>query len=130
MLAVLGLVAAGCGGGSTKSSAPPAPPSPPTPKAAVCPTVAAPRKRAESRKAPTSTLDAAKTWTATVETSCGSFTIRLDAGDSPHTTASVVSLARSGFYDGPALHPVVPGLGVPGGGPTPAGGAGPRYSGS
>ena len=48
-----------------------------------------------TRKQPTSTLDASKTWTATFETSCGSFTIRLDVKDSPHTTASFVSLARS-----------------------------------
>ena len=129
ILAVLGLVAAGCSGNATKSSTPPAPPaSTSAGQPSACPTVTAPKSRSENRKAPTSGLDASKTWTARVETSCGSFTIRLDVEDSPHTTASFVSLARSGFYDDTTFHRIVPGFVIQGGDPTATGGGGPGYS--
>jgi peptidyl-prolyl cis-trans isomerase B (cyclophilin B) len=90
--------------------------------------VSAPASRSESRKPPATTLDASKTWTAVVETSCGSFTIKLDVKDSPHTTASFVSLARSGFYDDTTFHRIVPGFVIQGGDPTATGTGGPGYS--
>jgi peptidyl-prolyl cis-trans isomerase B (cyclophilin B) len=117
---------AGCGGGSTKSSTPPPPST--SKSSSGCPTVSAPKSRAETRKAPGTSLDASKTWTATVETSCGSFTISLDVKDSPLTTASFVSLARSGFYDDTTFHRIVPGFVIQGGDPTATGGGGPGYS--
>ncbi len=126
LIAALAAVLAGCGGSSTKSSSPP--PGSSAAKPGACPTVAAPKPRTESRKQPTSGLDASKTWTATVETSCGSFTIRLDVKDSPHTTASFASLARSGFYDDTTFHRIVPGFVIQGGDPTATGTGGPGYS--
>ena len=93
-----------------------------------CPKVAAPKPRSESRKPPHGKLDAHKTWTATLKTSCGSFTIRLDVNDSPRTTASFVSLARSHFYDNTIFHRIVPGFVIQGGDPTATGEGGPGYS--
>jgi cyclophilin family peptidyl-prolyl cis-trans isomerase len=126
--AALAAVLAGCGG-SSKSSTPPPPPPPATsPKSSACPQVTAPKSRTESRKAPSAPLDASKKWTASVVTSCGTFTIRLDLKDSPHTAASFVSLARTGFYDNTTFHRIVPGFVIQGGDPTASGSGGPGYS--
>jgi peptidyl-prolyl cis-trans isomerase B (cyclophilin B) len=125
----LAVTLAGCGGGSTKSPTPPPPPATSqSTGGGGCPTVSAPAPRSESRKPPSAALDASKTWTATVDTSCGSFTIKLDVKDSPHTTASFVSLARSGFYDNTTFHRIVPGFVIQGGDPTASGAGGPGYS--
>jgi peptidyl-prolyl cis-trans isomerase B (cyclophilin B) len=93
-----------------------------------CPKVKAPKPRSETRKPPKGTLDPHRTWTATVRTSCGTFTIRLSVGISPHTTTSFVSLSRSGFYDKTIFHRVVPGFVIQGGDPTATGTGGPGYS--
>jgi peptidylprolyl isomerase/peptidyl-prolyl cis-trans isomerase B (cyclophilin B) len=93
-----------------------------------CPKVKAPKPHAKSRKPPKRRLDPHKTWTATVVTSCGSFTIRLAATISPHTTSSFVSLARSGFYNDTIFHRIVPGFVIQGGDPTATGAGGPGYS--
>jgi cyclophilin family peptidyl-prolyl cis-trans isomerase len=128
LASVLAAALLGCGG-STKSSTPPPPPPPSTTTSSGgCPQVSAPKPRTESRKAPGKPLDASKAWTATVGTSCGSFTIRLDVKDSPHTAASFVSLARSGFYDDTTFHRIVPGFVIQGGDPTATGTGGPGYS--
>jgi peptidyl-prolyl cis-trans isomerase B (cyclophilin B) len=122
---VLAAALAGCGGSSTKSSPPP------PVKIHInlaCVQTSAPRSRHESRKPPGKPLDASKTWTATVETSCGTFTFMLDVKDSPNTTASFVSLARSGFYDDTTFHRIVPGFVIQGGDPTASGAGGPGYS--
>ena len=65
---------------------------------------------------------------AVVKTSEGTFTIRLDAKDSPHTVASFESLARKGFFDGTIFHRIVPGFVIQGGDPTGTGSGGPGYS--
>jgi len=96
--------------------------------AAGCPKVKRPKPRNESRKPPKEPLDAHKTWTVTLKTSCGSFTIRLDVKDSPHTTASFVSLARSHYFDNTIFHRVVPGFVIQGGDPTGTGTGGPGYA--
>jgi cyclophilin family peptidyl-prolyl cis-trans isomerase len=96
--------------------------------AAGCPKVKRPKPRSETRKPPKKRLDARRTWTATVKTSCGSFTIRLDVKDSPHLAASFVSLARSHYYDNTIFHRVVPGFVIQGGDPTATGTGGPGYS--
>jgi peptidyl-prolyl cis-trans isomerase B (cyclophilin B) len=124
----LAAVLAGCGGSSTKSSTPPPPPTSQSTSGSGCPQVSAPAPRTESRKPPGKPLDASKTWTATVETSCGSFTIKLDAKGSPNTASSFASLARSGFYDNTTFHRIVPGFVIQGGDPTATGGGGPGYS--
>jgi cyclophilin family peptidyl-prolyl cis-trans isomerase len=117
VVVALAAVLAGLGGGSTTAAT-----------RAGCPKVAAPKPRNESRKAPKKLLDAHKTWTATMVTSCGSFTIRLAVKTSPRTTASFVSLARSRFFDRTIFHRIVPGFVIQGGDPTATGTGGPGYS--
>jgi len=63
-----------------------------------------------------------------VDTSCGSFTIRLDQKTAPNTAASFASLADKGFYDGTIFHRIVPGFVIQGGDPTGTGTGGPGYS--
>jgi len=93
-----------------------------------CPKVKTPKPRTETRNKPKKKLDAHKTWTATVKTSCGSFTIRLSVKVSPHLAASFVSLSRTKFYDDTIFHRVVPGFVIQGGDPTQSGSGGPGYS--
>lgn len=121
---VVGLLsAAGCGGGdepggATTSSA-----------SGGCTSVEAPGPRdPETLKAPSAPLDAAKTYRLVFETSCGPFTVTLDQKLAPKTTASLVALASSGFFDDTIFHRVVPGFVVQGGDPTQSGSGGPGYS--
>ena len=65
---------------------------------------------------------------ATVETSCGSFDIALDAKRSPKTVSSFVHLAREGLYDDTIFHRIVPGFVIQGGDPLGTGRGGPGYS--
>jgi peptidyl-prolyl cis-trans isomerase B (cyclophilin B) len=65
---------------------------------------------------------------AVVQTSEGSFTIRLDPEDSPHLVASFERLARKGFYDGLTFHRIVPGFVIQGGDPNGDGTGGPGYT--
>jgi cyclophilin family peptidyl-prolyl cis-trans isomerase len=62
-----------------------------------------------------------------VETNCGSFTIELDTKGAPNTSASLVSLAKAGFFDGLTFHRIVPGFVIQGGDPMGTGGGGPGY---
>ncbi len=119
-IATLGvaLAAAGCGGGGGGS-----------PQATSCAGVAKPKPRTPAKltKAP-ARLEAGRRWTLTFTTSCGSFAVRLAPQTSPHATASLVALARSGFFDGSIFHRIVPGFVIQGGDPTQSGGGGPGYT--
>jgi peptidyl-prolyl cis-trans isomerase B (cyclophilin B) len=79
-------------------------------------------------KKPGETLDASKVYEVELQTSCGSFTIRLDQRTSPQATASFVSLAQGGFFDDTIFHRIVPGFVIQGGDPTASGTGGPGYS--
>jgi peptidyl-prolyl cis-trans isomerase B (cyclophilin B) len=119
---VLGLAA--CGGDDEEEAA-----EPPAVAEGPCRQVEAPKPKADGGQAkPVGTLDAAKTYRLVVRTSCGEFTIELDQKSAPRTTASLVSLARNGFYDGTTFHRVVPGFVIQGGDPTGTGTGGPGYS--
>jgi peptidyl-prolyl cis-trans isomerase B (cyclophilin B) len=85
-------------------------------------------KQGGGAKKPTRPLDASKTWTLTFSTNCGSFTVRLDLKSAPHASASMVSLARSGFFRETTFHRIVPGFVIQGGDPTGTGSGGPGYS--
>jgi peptidyl-prolyl cis-trans isomerase B (cyclophilin B) len=65
---------------------------------------------------------------AVVETSEGTFTIRLAPKVSPNTVASFEMLARKGFFDGTTFHRIVPGFVIQGGDPTGTGTGGPGYT--
>jgi peptidyl-prolyl cis-trans isomerase B (cyclophilin B) len=95
---------------------------------AGCEEVDAPAPKPEgARTAPTEALDEGTTYRLVVETNCGSFTIELDQKSAPRTTASMVALARDGFYDDTIIHRVVPAFVIQGGDPTGSGRGGPGY---
>jgi peptidyl-prolyl cis-trans isomerase B (cyclophilin B) len=77
---------------------------------------------------PKQALDPSGSYRVTLVTSCGEITIRLDPKASPDTSASFLSLARKGFFDGTAFHRIVPGFVIQGGDPTGTGSGGPGYS--
>jgi cyclophilin family peptidyl-prolyl cis-trans isomerase len=118
-LALLAL--AGCGGGdgggdeSTTSGLP-----------AGCTQVQAPPPKKVQLSPPTTTLKGPAT--ATVETSCGNFSIALDVQRAPKTASSFAYLARQGVYDNTIFHRIVPGFVIQGGDPTGTGSGGPGYS--
>ena len=77
--------------------------------------------------APELTIDPAKTYTATLDTSHGEIVIQFDAGSSPLTVNNFVFLARDGFYDGVIFHRVIENFMIQGGDPTGTGRGGPGY---
>jgi peptidyl-prolyl cis-trans isomerase B (cyclophilin B) len=120
---ILALALAGCGGGGGEEEQAAAP------QQGTCRDVEAPGPRPEGSLAPPAeTLDPAGTHRLRVETSCGAFTVTLNAEASPKAAASVAALAESGFYDGTTVHRIVPGFVIQGGDPTGTGGGGPGYT--
>jgi peptidyl-prolyl cis-trans isomerase B (cyclophilin B) len=65
--------------------------------------------------------------TATVESSCGSFTIALDIARAPKTASSFAYLARQGVYNDTIFHRIIPGFLIQGGDPSQTGSGGPGY---
>jgi cyclophilin family peptidyl-prolyl cis-trans isomerase len=76
---------------------------------------------------PAMEIDPAKKYTATVNTSLGSFKIELLAKDSPKTVNNFVFLARQGFYDFVIFHRIIRTFMVQTGDPTGTGSGGPGY---
>jgi peptidyl-prolyl cis-trans isomerase B (cyclophilin B) len=107
MLCVV-LLVAGCGGGH--KAAKPAPRAP------------------ETLKPPVAQLDASKHWTLTFATDRGTFVVALEPRISPRATASLVALARRGYFDNTIFHRIVPGFVIQGGDPTQSGQGGPGYT--
>ena len=124
-LAALALALAGCGGGA-KTAAGTSTQGTST-DANGCAAVSPPAGKTKNEPKPTKRLDATKTYDVKIETNCGSFTIRLAVKTSPSTTASFVSLARKGYFDGTVFHRIVPGFVIQGGDPTGSGQGGPGY---
>jgi peptidyl-prolyl cis-trans isomerase B (cyclophilin B) len=85
-------------------------------------------REAEMREKPSAPLDDGTSYSLVFETSCGSFTVVLDQELAPNTTASLVALAKDGFYDDTIIHRVVPEFVIQGGDPMGTGGGGPGYS--
>jgi peptidyl-prolyl cis-trans isomerase B (cyclophilin B) len=129
-LTCLALATAACGeedGTSARQAAPKATGTA-TPAAAACAEAAQPApRRGGDLSAPKRRLDPGREWTARVATSCGTFTIGLDARRDPKTSASFAALARRGFYDGLTFHRVVPGFVIQGGDPRGDGTGDPGY---
>jgi peptidyl-prolyl cis-trans isomerase B (cyclophilin B) len=121
------LLLAGCGG-DDESATGAATTTTPT-EVSECADVEAPEARdAETREAPSGKLDAATTYALVFETTCGSFTVTLDQELAPNTAASLVALAKDGYFDDTIFHRVVPGFVIQGGDPTQSGSGGPGYS--
>jgi cyclophilin family peptidyl-prolyl cis-trans isomerase len=78
-------------------------------------------------EAPEMTIDKNATYTATMQTSCGTIEMELYAKETPITVNSFVFLAREGFFDGLTFHRVVPGFVIQGGDPAGDGSGGPGY---
>jgi cyclophilin family peptidyl-prolyl cis-trans isomerase len=76
---------------------------------------------------PEFSIDAARKYTARIETSEGEMTAELFASEAPQTVNNFVFLAREGFYDGVIFHRVIPGFMIQGGDPTGSGRGGPGY---
>ena len=128
------LVAAGCGddddgGASTQEKEPTASAPAEQEQQGQCKDVEQPAPRDDGgERRPKQPLDASKTYDVVLQTSCGSFTIRLDQKTSPKAAASFASLARNGFFDDTIFHRIVPGFVIQGGDPTASGSGGPGYS--
>jgi len=86
-------------------------------------------QRANYFKAPPPmTIDAKRTYVATLTTSKGNVVVSLDASAAPQTVNNFVFLANQGFYDGLTFHRVEPGFVIQGGDPLGTGGGGPGYT--
>jgi cyclophilin family peptidyl-prolyl cis-trans isomerase len=77
--------------------------------------------------APPMTIDPSKTYTATVTTDVGSFTIQLDPKTAPKTVNSFVFLAQHHYYDCVVFHRVIQTFMDQTGDPTGTGDGGPGY---
>ena len=134
LLCAVALVAAGCGddddSGSTTQEKKPAAAAPAEEQQqGQCKDVDQPPPREDGGQTrPKRPLDASKTYEVEIQTSCGSFTIRLAQRISPNAAASFASLARGGFFDDTIFHRIVPGFVIQGGDPTASGTGGPGYS--
>jgi peptidyl-prolyl cis-trans isomerase B (cyclophilin B) len=116
-IAALGLGACGGGGTSTSVALP-----------RGCELAQKPPSKHVSLQRPHQRVSPAARLTASVDTSCGKFTIALDAHRSPKTVSSFVYLVHRGIYDDTAFHRIVPGFVIQGGDPTGTGSGGPGYS--
>lgn len=92
----------------------------------ACESVEAPEPKDVSLPGPDAEAPTAST--VVFDTSCGSFTVTLDAERAPKTAASFEYLASEGVYDGTPFHRVAPGFVVQGGDPSGDGTGGPGYS--
>jgi cyclophilin family peptidyl-prolyl cis-trans isomerase len=96
---------------------------------AGCP--ASPKTRVNTQhyaSPPAMTIDTSKTYTATVETTTGTFDITLDAKSAPQTVNNFVFLAGKGYYHCVVFHRVIPGFMDQTGDPTGTGTGGPGYT--
>jgi cyclophilin family peptidyl-prolyl cis-trans isomerase len=79
------------------------------------------------KEPPPMTIDQAKKYTATIDTSCGKITVELDPKAAPKTVNSFVFLAKQKYFDGLTFHRVVKDFVIQGGDPQGTGGGGPGY---
>jgi len=103
----------GSGGKASAASASPtaSPSASPSASAATSagpnPCPAPPAKPANPKKwdkVPAASTAGGKTWTVTLNTSCGKIGIRLDGAKAPQATAAMIFLARNGFFDKSPCH--------------------------
>jgi len=95
---------------------------------AKAPTTAG-QKKPSFAHAPKMSIDPNKTYTATIQTSCGTIVMKLLAARAPKTVNSFVFLASKGFYDGLIIHRIDTSIGIiQGGDPNGTGSGGPGYS--
>ena len=121
LLALAGatLALAACGGGQTATVAS---------LPGGCEQVSKPPPKPRLLDKPKQTVTAGERLTATVDTSCGRFEIRLDTSTQPRTVNSFAYLAKKGFYDDTTFNRIVPHFVIQGGDPSQGGTGGPGYT--
>ncbi|MCW2926522.1 MAG: peptidylprolyl isomerase [Thermoleophilia bacterium] len=77
---------------------------------------------------PTLKLDPKRPYVVTLETTEGSFDIKVDPKRAPIAAANFVFLVQEGYYDGIGFHRVIKNFMVQGGDPTGTGMGGPGYT--
>jgi Peptidyl-prolyl cis-trans isomerase (rotamase) - cyclophilin family len=118
LMALTGLLLAGCGGGGDgKQQA----------AARGCERASPPAPRKAHLQAPKQTVRPGEKLIAVVKTSCGTFDVALDTQRAPKTVNSFVYLARKGFYDGLSFWRIAPDYVIQGGDPLGDGTGGPGY---
>jgi cyclophilin family peptidyl-prolyl cis-trans isomerase len=145
-LALLGLLAAGCGSDDAESAPTPAPaaetsaaPVPatgadPLPDesagaGADCPPVDGADSQTRSfDAAPAMCLEPGATYEAVVTTNKGEFTIAIDPESAPVAANNFVFLARNQYFDATVCHRIIPNFVVQCGDPTATGTGGPGYT--
>jgi peptidyl-prolyl cis-trans isomerase B (cyclophilin B) len=75
-----------------------------------------------------SPLDEGKTYTIRFETTHGNFTIEMNAERSPCNSGSMMQLAKDGFYNGVAIHRIVPDFVIQAGNSSKTADGGPGYT--
>lgn len=85
------------------------------------------RRRLTYSSAPEMTIDASKSYRATISTPKGDIVLDLEASHAPKTVNNFVTLAKDGFYDGLTFHRVIPNFMIQGGDPQGTGTGGPGY---
>ena len=83
--------------------------------------------RRQFSQPPPMCIDAAKRYTATMDTSMGSITIALDPVAAPLTVNNFVVLARYHYFDGVVFHRIIEGFVCQGGDPEGTGRGDPGY---
>jgi cyclophilin family peptidyl-prolyl cis-trans isomerase len=88
-----------------------------------------PAERANYYQAkPELTIEAGKSYQATIHTGKGDIVLSLDAAASPEHVNNFIFLSNQGFYDGLTFHRVEPGFVIQGGDPLGSGQGGPGYT--
>ena len=114
------------GGGSAPAAASPEATAPSQPASSGCHNEVCNSMRSRTSP-PANVIDPARTYAATVHTSRGDFSLRLDPKAAPVTVNNFVYLSQNHFYDSLTFHRVVPGFVVQGGDPDGNGTGGPGY---
>jgi len=114
------------------ASGTPTPSASPTPQPVACGATApadANKQPQEFAKQPPMKIDPNKTYTAKLDTSCGTIGIQLLADQAPETVNSFVFLAGKGYFDGTHFHRIDTSIEIiQGGDPTGTGSGGPGYT--
>jgi len=96
----------------------------------TCTTKAPPtagEKKPVYKNPPPKVIEPGKTYTAVLDTSCGTFDIQLDQKLAPNTVNSFVYLAQHHFFDGLTFHRIARHFVIQGGDPKGNGTGGPGY---
>ncbi len=80
------------------------------------------------KSAPPMTIDAGKSYIATIKTDKGDIFVEMYPKDAPQTVNNFVFLSRDGFYNNLTFHRVEPGFVIQGGDPLGNGTGGPGYT--